>query len=127
MNLRILGFLTASAVILLSSCQRDLLDPNDLDLKVQPGLQIPVGKVDLTLSDVFRPDSGLISVGSDQNYRLVYKQDSLLSLDVADLLELPNQSPVAQNFKMGILNLPGFSSYAEIKLSTLSNAITNPP
>ena len=126
MTLRNLGALAASAVLLLSSCQRDLLDPNDLDIKVQPGLQIPVGKVDLTLSDVFKPDSGLISVGSDQNYRLVYRQDSLLSLDVADLLELPNQSPVAQNFKMGILNLPGFSSDAEIKLSTLSNAITNP-
>jgi hypothetical protein len=59
------------------SCQRELLTVNDLDLTLRPGLVVPLGQIDLTLGDVFNPDSNLVTTDPDQTYRLVYRQTDL--------------------------------------------------
>jgi hypothetical protein len=83
------------------SCQRELLTVNDLDLTLRPGLVVPLGQIDLTLGDVFNPDSSLVTTDPDQTYRLVYRQTDLLNVGVSEFLELPSQPAIAENFKAG--------------------------
>ena len=68
------------AALALVACQRDLLTVDDLDVTLRPGVVVPLGALDLTLSDVFNPDSGLVTVDPDQTYRLVYRQTNLLDV-----------------------------------------------
>lgn len=108
------------------SCQRELLTVNDLDLTLRPGLVVPLGQIDLTLGDVFNPDSSLVTTDPDQTYRLVYRQTDLLNVGVAEFLELPSQPAVAENFKAGYIALPDVNAAANVRFGRLARSITNP-
>lgn len=108
------------------SCQRELLTVNDLDLTLRPGLVVPLGQIDLTLDDVFNPDSSLVTTDPDQTYRLVYRQTDLLNVGVAEFLELPNQPAIAENFKAGYIALPDVNAAANVRFGRLVRSITNP-
>lgn len=108
------------------SCQRELLTVNDLDLTLRPGLVVPLGQIDLTLDDVFNPDSSLITTDADQTYRLVYRQTDLLNVGVAEFLELPSQPAIAENFKAGYIALPDVNAAANVRFGRLVRSITNP-
>lgn len=108
------------------SCQRELLTVNDLDLTLRPGLVVPLGQIDLTLGDVFNPDSSLVSTDPDQTYRLVYRQTDLLNVGVAEFLELPSQPAIAENFKAGYIALPDVNAAANVRFGRLARSITNP-
>lgn len=51
------------------ACQRDYIDQTDLDITLRPGFVFPLGQADLTIGDVFKPDSTLISTDPDGLYR----------------------------------------------------------
>ncbi|MFZ9527819.1 MAG: hypothetical protein ACO27L_07800, partial [Schleiferiaceae bacterium] len=114
------------AALSLMACSRDLLTVDDLDVTLRPGIVVPLGELDLTLSDVFNPDSGLVTVDPDQTYRLVYRQTNLLNVGVADFLELPSQPSVAENFKAGYIALPNVNASAAVRFGKLARNITNP-
>ncbi|MGA1381370.1 MAG: hypothetical protein ACO30N_07445, partial [Schleiferiaceae bacterium] len=102
------------AAVTLASCSRDLLTVDDLDVTLRPGVVVPLGSVDLTLSDVFTPDSALVTVDPDQTYRLVYRQPGLLSVGVAEFLDLPAQPAVNETFKAGYIALPDVNAGADV-------------
>ncbi|MEY4172159.1 MAG: hypothetical protein RL485_529, partial [Bacteroidota bacterium] len=114
------------AALSLMACSRDLLTVDDLDVTLRPGIVVPLGELDLTLSDVFNPDSGLVTVDPDQTYRLVYRQTNLLNVGVADFLELPSQPSVTENFKAGYIALPNVNAAAAVRFGKLARNITNP-
>lgn len=114
------------AALSLMACSRDLLTVDDLDVTLRPGIVVPLGELDLTLSDVFNPDSSLIQVDPDQTYRLVYRQTNLLNVGVADFLELPSQPSVAENFKAGYIALPNVNAAAAVRFGKLARSITTP-
>ena len=114
------------AALSLMACSRDLLTVDDLDVTLRPGIVVPLGEFDLTLSDVFNPDSGLVTVDPDQTYRLVYRQTNLLNVGVADFLELPSQPSVTENFKAGYIALPNVNASAAVRFGKLARNITNP-
>ena len=119
------GFLALS-LLGFGSCQRELLTVNDLDLTLRPGLVVPIGQIDLTLGDVFNPDSSLVTTDPDQTYRLVYRQTDLLNVGVAEFLELPSQPAIAENFKAGYIALPNVNAAANVRFGRLARSITNP-
>ena len=108
------------------SCQRELLTVNDLDLTLRPGLVVPLGQIDLTLGDVFNPDSSLVTTDVDQTYRLVYRQTDLLNVGVTEFLELPSQPAISENFKAGYIALPDVNAAANVRFGRLARSITNP-
>ena len=116
----------ALSLLGLWSCQRELLTVNDLDLTLRPGLVVPLGQIDLTLGDVFNPDSSLVTTDADQTYRLVYRQTDLLNVGVAEFLELPSQPAIAENFKAGYIALPDVNAAANVRFGRLARSITNP-
>ena len=114
------------ASVALASCSRDLLTVDDLDVTLRPGIVVPIGTVDLTLSDVFNPDSALVTVDPDQTYRLVYRQPNLLQVGVAEFLELPSQPTVTESFKAGYIELPDVNASANVGFGLLARNITSP-
>ena len=114
------------AAVALASCSRDLLTVDDLDVTLRPGIVVPIGSVDLTLSDVFNPDSALVTVDPDQTYRLVYRQPDLLQVGVAEFLELPSQPTIVESFKAGNIELPPVNAGANVAFGLLARSITNP-
>ena len=118
-----LALLAAAA---LAACSRDLLTVDDLDVTLRPGITVPIGQIDLTLGDVFNPDSGLVTVDPDQTYRLVYRQTGLLQVGVAEFLDLPAQPSVNETFKSGYIELPDVNAAAAIRFGKLARSITNP-
>lgn len=108
------------------SCQRELLTVNDLDLTLRPGLVVPLGQIDLTLGDVFNPDSSLVTTDADQTYRLVYRQTDLLNVGVTEFLELPSQPAITENFRAGYIALPDVNAAANVRFGRLARSITNP-
>lgn len=110
----------------LAACSRDLLTVDDVDVTLRPGIVVPLGSIDLTLSDVFQPDSALVKVDADQTYRLVYRQPNLLNVGVSEFLDLPAQPSVNQTFKAGYIALPDVNAGADIAFGLLARNITNP-
>ena len=90
----------------LGSCQREYLNTNDLDITLRPGFVFPLGQADLTIGDVFKPDSSMITTDPNGLYRLVYNQPDLFDLQVGDIVEIPNQAPTNTSFAMGVVNIP---------------------
>jgi hypothetical protein len=85
-----------------------------------------LGQIDLTLGDVFNPDSSLVTTDPDQTYRLVYRQTDLLNVGVSEFLELPSQPAIAENFKAGYIALPDVNAAANVRFGRLARSITNP-
>jgi len=109
------------------ACQRDYIDPTDLDITLRPGFVFPLGQADLTIGDVFKPDSTLISTDPDGLYRLVYNQPGLFDLQVGDIVEIPTQSPTTSSFSMGVVSIPNVQFGSNIRFGKLVRNITNPP
>lgn len=116
-----------TAVAVLSACQREYLDPTDLDVTFRPGMVVPLGQVDLTIGDVFKPDTTMISTDPNGLYRLVYSQPDLFNLQVGDIVEIPNQAPTTSSFAMGVVNIPDVQFGSSIRFGKLVRNITNPP
>ena len=121
------SFSSLLLVLALTSCQRENLDPSDLSATLRPGVMIPLGHAHLTLSDIITPDSNLITADDNGMYRLVYKQDSLISLHVHDLIDIPNQAPIQNSFSMGLISIPNILTGTNIPFGKLARHIANPP
>lgn len=123
---RFLAFTFLASTFLLG-CQRELLDPADLQVTLAPGYVFPLAHVYLDLGDVLPVDSaGPATLTDEPFYILAYEEDSLFEISVEDLLEIPAQAPVSLNAPLGLLSLPDFQSSASVSLGTLSANITNP-
>ena len=48
------------AIMALSSCQSDLVDPTDIDITAAPVVALPLGEIGLTMDHLLIPDSSLI-------------------------------------------------------------------
>ena len=113
--------------IALGSCQRELLNPKDLQVVVSPGFQFPLAHVSLDLSDVLAEDTtGPATLTSNPYYTITYQEDSLAAISVADLLQLPAQAPVGLSANMGLVALPDVNAGAAVSLGTLSANVSNP-
>ena len=113
--------------LLFGACQREYLNPDDLDITLRPGFVFPLGQADLTIGDVFKPDSSMISTDPNGLYRLVYSQPDLFDLQVGDIVEIPNQSPTNESFSMGVVNIPNVNFGSSVRFGKLVRNITNPP
>ena len=109
------------------SCQRELLDPKDLQVVVSPGFQFPLAHVSLDMGDVLPEDTtGPATLTTTPYYTLSYHIDSLAALSVADLLQLPAQSPASLTANMGLISLPDVNAGASVSMGTLAAQVTNP-
>ena len=122
-----IAFSSLLTILAFASCNREMLDPRDLNLTASPGFLFPLGHVSLDLEDVIPVDtSGPITVTEQPYYVIGYELDSLAQIATSDLLEFPTQAPIALSTQMGLVSIPDFQSSAAISLGAFSSNISNP-
>ena len=105
-------FLIGSLV--LNACSGDFLNLSDTDLSISPFLNVPLGTVNITMSNVV-PDTGLVSQDSNRFF-ISYKLDSALTLFADSLIpELP-AIQFSDSADLANVVLPNFSQGADLTL-----------
>ena len=113
-NLRWLVLVVAIAA---SACTKEELDFDRLNnLQSKPNLQLPLVNARLQLDDLVETDSFLVE-DPDKSLRIVYRQDSIVTFQPNNILELPSQDEVKYPLVVG---QPPFD--AGIALGTLAGA-----
>ncbi len=98
----------------------------------QPGFGLPVATFNASLKNLLTEDSTLIFNG-DSSISISFAQDSIAEQSVADIIEIPAQSPTSQTLKLGEIEIDNFSTGVTISLgamvgnlSTASQTAINP-
>ncbi len=118
----IIGACLAIPMLMLSSCERDFTTTELEGLEY--GLAVPLGSASLSLSDLIDDDMENVVVNADSSLQIVYRNDSILGYTVADLLELPEQNPSVETFKLGVIAIDDFGPLdADILLDEMLNQV----
>ena len=96
------------AMMALSSCQSDVVDPTAIDITAAPVIALPLGEIGLTMDHLLIPDSSLI-FDDNTTYKVIVAQDSVFGIDVNDLISLPAQSPSNSSISMGTIAVTNVS------------------
>jgi hypothetical protein len=100
--------------LVLNACSGDFLNLSDTDLSISPFLNVPLGTVNITMSNVV-PDTGLVSQDSNRFF-ISYKLDSALTVFADSLIpELP-AIQFSDSADLANVVLPNFSQGADLTL-----------
>ena len=108
------------AMMALSSCQSDLVDPTDIDITAAPVVALPLGEIGLTMDHLLIPDSSLI-FDDNTTYKVIVAQDSVFGIDVNDLISIPAQSPSSSSIVMGPISIPSINLINDISLGMVAS------
>ena len=100
--------------LVLNACSGDFLNLSDTDLSISPFLNVPLGTVNITMSNVV-PDTGLVSQDSNRFF-ISYNIDSALTVFADSLIpELP-AIQFSDSADLANVVLPNFSQAADLTL-----------
>ena len=116
-NLFVSAFL---AMMALSSCQSDVVDPTAIDITAAPVVALPLGEIGLTMDHLLIPDSSLI-FDDNTTYKVIVAQDSVFGIDVNDLISIPAQSPSSSSIVMGPISIPSINLINDISLGMVAS------
>lgn len=89
-----------------SACEKEF-EPSGLE-ELNYDIAIPIGYTTLTLGDLIPSDNENIIINSDNTIKFYFRQDSLFYFSIADLIEIPQQEPSTETFKLGEITLENF-------------------
>ncbi|MGB0979463.1 MAG: hypothetical protein ACPGVV_08710, partial [Croceimicrobium sp.] len=90
------GHLVILAILIFSACSKKELDFDMIDdLEVKSSATIPLASLTLSLEDLVADieDSTLV-VDQDNALRIYYRQDSVFTYSINDILTIPDQDPL---------------------------------
>ena len=108
------------AMMALSSCQSDVVDPTEIDITAAPVVALPLGEIGLTMDHLLIPDSSLI-FDDNTTYKVIVAQDSVFGIDVNDLISIPAQSPSSSSIVMGPISIPSINLINDISLGMVAS------
>lgn len=116
--------LLALFMLFLQSCQKDLDKVASPDLN--PTFALPVINSELTLGNLLTPDSTLIfdTLTDDRvEIKVVYREDSLFSVDIGEVFELPDNEGLTENYSVGGISIDDVSLHAKATLDQLLGSL----
>lgn len=115
------GLGVISFFVLINSCMKETYDFDKLSTQatIDVGFSMPVLKGSLTLGNAIESND-TIRFLMDNSISIVFKQDSLFTFDVSEILEIPVQQQQNQTFMLGGINLNDFSGTGAISLNDIS-------
>ena len=95
------------------SCKKDL--NKIVGPTLNPTLLIPLLNTNLTLGHLLEQDSNLI-FNPDSSIKIVYSDDSLFSINVDEIMEIPEQKEVVEHFDLGEVEIDNVSINEQVVL-----------
>ena len=110
-----------SLFILINSCVKETYDMDKLSTQgaIKMGVSVPVVKGSLTLRDAIESND-TVRFLADSSISIVFKEDSLFTFDVSDILDIPAQDEQNKIFYVGPLAIDDFSGGGSISLDDIS-------
>jgi len=107
--------------ILINSCVKETYDMDKLSTQasVNIGVSVPVVKGSLTLGNAIESNDTLQFL-EDNSIKIVFKEDSLFTFDVSEILDIPAQDEQNKIFYVGSLAIDDFSGGGSISLDGIS-------
>ena len=103
---------------LISSCMENDLTKLSSELDLELSIAIPLIHSTTTLSDLL-PENENLSSDEDGYLRIVFREDSIAEVLSDSLFEIENQTPSIQEFAVGEIELPSFTSNINVELNDL--------
>ena len=95
------------------SCKKDL--NKIVTPTLNPALSVPLLNTNLTLGHLLEQDSNLI-FNPDSSIKIVYSDDSLFSIGVDEIIEIPTQEEVVEHFDLGKIEIDNVSINQKVVL-----------
>ncbi len=120
-----------SVLLFISSCVKDTynLDTLSKEAEVNPNVALKIARGSFNLGDAINPTDTLV-FHPDKSISVVLLEDSIIALDVNDIVEipavLPESGPKVVDFTVGQLLLSDFTESKNITLQEISNSFTEP-
>lgn len=113
--------LTSGIFLLLFSCVKDNFDFDRFSDKIsyKPSFIIPLAHGSLTLGNLLESDDSLVFFDPDNSIRLVIREDTIFSVSVDDILDIPKADPVWKDFILNPVAVYPFETDADISLGDL--------
>ncbi len=84
-----------------------------------PTVAMPLFEASLKLDDVIKPSETVV-FQEDGAIHLVFSEDSLFSVVVADLVNIPDQQAIMSSYELGQISIADFNFASSVTLQTLS-------
>ncbi len=114
--------------MLVAACVKDNFDLDRLSGRVlyNPSFVLPIAYGNITLGNLLEPDDSTVIFNPDNSIRLVIREDSVFSVSVNDILEIPLPDPVSETFRTDPIKMGDFSTHASISLGEITGRIYEP-
>ena len=103
-------------LMVFQSCKKDL--NKIVGPTLNPTLSVPLLNTNLTLGNLLEQDSNLI-FNPDSSIKIVYSDDSLFTISIDEIVEIPDQEDVVKNFELGKVEIEDESNSEIITLYNL--------
>lgn len=87
-----------------------------------PTIAIPLLSTSLSMDDIIE-ESENIQFDDDYLIRFVYTEDTIISVVVSDLVDLPAQEPFLESYKLGVITISDFGIFDSISLGSLLESV----
>jgi len=111
-------------LLLFSSCMDHDLASLSSDVDVEFGLAIPLIHSTTTLGNLL-PENENMSIDDDGLLRIAFRQDSIAQIESDSLLVIDNHEPTVQEFTVGAIELPDFSTNMSVVMSDLTSNLAD--
>ncbi len=111
----------AGIFLFISSCVKEEYDLNTLskEISLSPSFVLPAITGFLTLGDIFEPKEDTIVINDDGTIKLIYRQDSLFTYNVTDVIEIPDQLPQTKTAILGSVRIDDFIYDGSLALNVI--------
>lgn len=106
----------------LTSCMKEEYDFNKFSKQasISPSFKLPVAFGTLTLSNAVKPREDTLIFNDDGTIKLIFRKDSLFSLDVQDVVTIPDPAPQSNTRQVGPLLMPDLQYPGGLTLDEVS-------
>lgn len=111
-------------IFLLSSCLKERFQPDNwVKPDWEPGLGLPVGTFHLNMKDVVLDYPDVLVDSTDGFLRMAYRNDTLLSVEARDYLNISAQTIQSVGLNLGIIQVDSFHFRRSITISELASRL----
>ncbi len=112
----------AAILFIVTSCVKEEYDFQKYSSKarINSKLVLPVAKGSLTIENAVKPKEDTLVFNDDGTIKLIFKNDSLFSYDVSEIIEIPDPGPKSKSINVGVLFIDDFTYSGTLSLDDIS-------